>query len=140
MNAKRMIMAGTVAATITIGGGLWTDGTSAASPAATSFSVQAPSANSAATAETKRKKDGFLERLGKSSDDELYEALYAGQSLADIASEAGKDVQAVIDLQVAELTEQLDARLASGMLSAQAYEAQKAELPEIVARSVYGQV
>ncbi|MFC5529061.1 hypothetical protein [Cohnella yongneupensis] len=137
MNIKRMFMAGTVAATITIGGGLWTEKTSAAStfkPAA----VQVPSSSAVSATESERKRDDFLVALGKSSDEEVYNALYDGKSLAEIASDSGNSAQGVIDLQLAELTRQLDARLSSGMLAPQIYEAQKSELQEIVAKSVYG--
>lgn len=136
-NAKRMIMAGTMAATITIGGGLWNPKTSEASPLQPA-SVQIPVSTAVAAVPTQRKKDDFLESLGKSSDDEVYEALYGGKSLADIAEEAGRDAQAVVSLQVEELKRQLDDRLVSGVLSPEAYRAQLAELPEIVAQSVYG--
>ncbi|WP_276358295.1 hypothetical protein [Cohnella caldifontis] len=141
MKAKNMIMAGTVAATITIGGTLLGGKTGSAAPTLPS-SVQttataAASAASAACAE--RKKDDFLEKLGKSSDDEVYAALYQGKTLADIAAESGRSAQAVVDLQVAELTRQLEIRHSSGMLPSDVFEAQIRELPEIVARSVYGQ-
>ncbi|MNY81751.1 hypothetical protein D3C86_2234750 [compost metagenome] len=65
--------------------------------------------------------------------------MYSGQSLAQIASANQGDVQQVIDLQLAELTQQLDERLAAGSLTQEQYEAQKAELPAIVASSVHGQ-
>jgi len=139
MDAKRIVISGTVAATITICGALGCDKTNAAywkSPAA----VKAAASVAAVSAETQRKKDEFLEKLGKSSDEEVYEALYNGKSLADLASDSGKEIQPVIDLQVAQLTSQLDDRLASGTLTPQMYEAQLAELPEIVAKSVYGSV
>ncbi|MNC67173.1 hypothetical protein D3C75_1176460 [compost metagenome] len=54
----------------------------------------------------------------------------------DIAEESGGNIVSVIDLQVSQLTEQLDQRLASGSITRQQYAAQKAELKEIVTQSV----
>jgi DNA-binding NarL/FixJ family response regulator len=145
MKAKNVIVASTMAATITIGGTLL-GGKSAPASAAASLpaAVQAAAgaaasaATAAAAATPERKKDDFLEALGKSSDEEIDVALYQGKTLADIAEESGRSPQAVIDLQVAELTRQLKERLAGGMLPPDVCEAQIRELPEIVARSVYG--
>jgi len=134
MNAKKMIMAGTMAATITIGGGLWTEKASAAAYG----SIQASRSPAVPSAKAHRQKDDFLRMLGQPSDEEVFAELYSGKTLADLASDSGHDVQAVIDLQVAQLTSQLNARLADGLLSPQTYHAQKSELPEIVAKSVYG--
>jgi 3-oxoacyl-ACP reductase-like protein len=139
MKAKNVIVASTMAATITIGGTLL-GGKSAPASAAASLpaAVQAAAGAAAAAATPERKKDDFLEALGKSSDEEIDVALYQGKTLADIAEESGRSPQAVIDLQVAELTRQLKERLAGGMLPPDVCEAQIRELPEIVARSVYG--
>ncbi|MNC78493.1 hypothetical protein D3C75_1307140 [compost metagenome] len=54
----------------------------------------------------------------------------------DIAEENGGNIAGVIDLQVSQLTEQLNQRLASGSITRQQYTAQKAELKEIVTQSV----
>lgn len=82
--------------------------------------------------------DDFHEVLGVDSDEQVYDALYSGKSLADIAAENGRDVQNVIELQLAQLMDQLDLRLASGSLTVQQYESHKAELRDIVTNSVYG--
>jgi hypothetical protein len=82
----------------------------------------------------------FLQSLGASSEEEVYDALYNGKSLADIAKSNHKDVQPLIDLQVTELTAQLDQRLAAGSLSPEDYQAQKAELPDLISKSVYGKM
>lgn len=78
--------------------------------------------------------------LGVSSDEEIYDALYNGKSLADIAMEHNMDVQNVIDLQTAQLSEQMDLRLASGSLTPEQYESQKSELRDIITNSVYGRI
>lgn len=74
--------------------------------------------------------------LNPTSDEELYDALYEGKSLRNIAEEHGGNVTQVINLQVKQLTQQLEARLASGSITPQQFNAQKAELREIVAQSV----
>ena len=82
--------------------------------------------------------DRFLQALGVSSDEAVQEALYSGKSLAGIAEDNQVDVQNMIDLQIAELTGQLDERLINGSLSMHEYESHKSELTEIIPRSVYG--
>ncbi|MNW27967.1 hypothetical protein [Paenibacillus sp. 203] len=84
------------------------------------------------------KDDELLKTLGASSDEQLYDALYNGQTLADIAQTNKKDAQAVVDLQVAQLTEQLDQRLANKSITPEQYQAHKAELTQVVAKSVFG--
>ncbi|MDD9270932.1 hypothetical protein ACFPES_28180 [Paenibacillus sp. GCM10023248] len=79
----------------------------------------------------------LLHLLGLVSEDEIYNAQYNGRSLADIAQANHVDVQKVIDLQLAELTEQLQERLFSGSITPEQYQAHHAELPEIIMRSVY---
>ncbi|MNH41633.1 hypothetical protein D3C79_1031690 [compost metagenome] len=66
----------------------------------------------------------------------MYEALYDGKSLKDIAAENGGNINSVINLQVAQLTQQLDSRLASGSITREQYTAQKAEVRELVTQSV----
>lgn len=84
------------------------------------------------------KDDELLDTLGISSDEQLYDALYNGQTLADIAQQNERDCQAVVDLQVAQLTEQLDQRLASKSITPEQYQAHKEELKQVVAKSVFG--
>ncbi|MNI92988.1 hypothetical protein D3C73_1508680 [compost metagenome] len=62
--------------------------------------------------------------------------MYDGKSLVDIAAENGGNIGSVINLQVNQLTQQLDQRLASGSITQQQYAMQKAELKEIVTQSV----
>jgi len=81
--------------------------------------------------------DAFLAALGAASEEEVRDALYEGTSLSRFAAERGQDVQAVIDLQIAQLTEQLDARLAAGSIDSNAYAAMLAEIPDLVASSAY---
>lgn len=84
------------------------------------------------------KDDDLLKTLGISSDEQLYDALYNGQTLADIAQTHNQDAQAIVDLQVAQLTEQLDQRLANKSITLEQYQAHKAELTQVVAKSVFG--
>ncbi|MGG1518624.1 hypothetical protein ABE504_24605 [Paenibacillus oryzisoli] len=67
----------------------------------------------------------------------MYKAQWDGYSLADIAKANHVDVQKVIELQLAELAAQLEARFSSGSITPEQYAAQRAELPEIICRSVY---
>lgn len=62
-------------------------------------------------------KDRFLEALGAGSDEEVHDALINGKSLAAISDDNNKDIQVIIDLQLAEMTAQLDSRLACGSLT-----------------------
>ncbi|SDO72334.1 hypothetical protein SAMN04487897_12067 [Paenibacillus sp. yr247] len=82
-------------------------------------------------------KEDLLHVLGLSSEEDIYNAQYNGQSLADIAKANKVDVQKVIELQLSELTEQLNARLSSGSITSEQYQAQREELPEIIIKSVY---
>ncbi|WP_019914131.1 hypothetical protein [Paenibacillus sp. HW567] len=124
MNIKRVMIVGSMIVAISFGGTAWGKPLASASP------VAKWSATSVA------EKDDLLEALNQSSDEELYESLYDGKSLKDIAAEHGGNIDSVINLQVTQLTQQLDARLASGSITRQQYTAQKAELREIVAQSV----
>lgn len=129
MSPKRIIIAGTMALSISICSLLQGD----KSGAEASTRMNAPSeTNSAVT-------DDLRAALGVESDEDIYDALYEGQTLAELAERNGKDAETVVDLQVAQLAEQLSLRLASGCLSPERYEAHLAELREIVARSVYGE-
>jgi len=73
--------------------------------------------------------------LGASSDREVYEALLEGQSLAEIAESHGQDANQVVQLQIAQLQEQLQKRLDDGSITREVYELQLQELPELVAES-----
>lgn len=123
MNIKRVIIVGTVVVVMSFGNA-WTSLTvNASSPVQWSTSDVAD-------------QDELLEALNQPTNEDLYEALYDGKSLQDIASEQNKDIEDVINLQVAQLTEQLDERLAAGSITAEQYSAYKAELRDIVTESV----
>ncbi|WP_150272469.1 SHOCT domain-containing protein [Paenibacillus tepidiphilus] len=124
MNIKRVMIVGTMVVAMSFGGTAWARTVVLAAPVA-KWSVSSLAGS-----------DVLLAALKQSSDEELYEALYDGKSLKDIAEANGGDIDSVIQLQVAELTEQLGERLASGSISQEQYEAQKAELLEIVTASV----
>ena len=133
MNAKRMLLIGTMAAALSFGSGVGATKTSADPQDKSNVSyigIVQPEDKEAPN-------DDLQQLLGVSSEQEIYDALYAGQSLADIANANNTHVQHVINLQVAELTAQLDARLASGNLSVGNYHLQKAELEEMVTASTY---
>ncbi|CAH1219453.1 hypothetical protein PAECIP111892_04761 [Paenibacillus auburnensis] len=125
MNIKRVMIVGTMIVAMSFGGTAWGRTAAIASPVA-------KWSTSAAVAD----KDELLEALNQSSDEELYEALYDGKSLKDIAAENGGNINQVINLQVAQLTQQLDSRLASGSITREQYAAQKAEVRELVTQSV----
>lgn len=139
MSPRRIIIISTMAFAIALSTALWNEDANA------SALIQTDRTNSF----TKSNKnfgqalyttacDPLQQVLGLSSEDDIYEALSSGKSLADIANANNVDVQNVIKLQTAELTEQLDERLASGSISHDVYEAQKAELTSIITNSVYG--
>ncbi|KGE19729.1 hypothetical protein [Paenibacillus wynnii] len=124
MNIKRVVIVGTMVVVMSFGGTSWNKLTVSASP------VAKWSTTSVAD------EDELLVALNQSSDEELYEALYDGKSLQDIVTEHNGNISDVINLQVAQLTKQLQLRLASGSISVQQYEVQKAELRDIVTQSV----
>lgn len=127
MNPKQIIIVSTMALVISFGAMMQSDKTYA-------DAVFRPLDKSAKISV----QDDFHQALGVSSDEQVHDALYSGQSLADIAKENNKDVQQVIDLQIAQLTEQLDQRLVSGTITVQQYESHKAELRDMITASVYG--
>ncbi|MDB5053980.1 MAG: hypothetical protein JWM44_2030 [Bacilli bacterium] len=137
MNKKRVAMIGTLASAITFGDGAWVDKTSARTPNQfDTLKIKTP-LRSALNSEAANK-DKFLEALGAGSDEEVHDALNNGKSLAAISDDNNKDIQIIIDLHLAEMTAQLDSRLASGSLSFMQYQAQKSELAEILTRSAFG--
>ncbi|WP_410513151.1 hypothetical protein PaeBR_01355 [Paenibacillus sp. BR2-3] len=124
MNIKRVMIVGTMVVAMSFGGTAWSKLMGSANPVA-KFSIASVADN-----------DELLEALNQSSDEELYEALYDGKSLHDIAAEHSGNIGSVINLQVAQLAKQLDLRLASGSITEDQYAAHRAELEEIVTRSV----
>lgn len=159
MRMKIMMFIGTVAIAITITGSKWVEG--GADSDATGIIGGGHSAGAAVAAvlgagsvtdadllpelagsngNASAAADPYRELLGVQSDRELYDAVYEGRTLADLAEANGRSAEEVVRLQVAELAVQLADRLAAGSISRETYEAQLAELPEIVERSVYGAV
>ncbi|MNO36797.1 hypothetical protein D3C76_268710 [compost metagenome] len=124
MDIKRVIIVGTVVIVMSFGNA-WSSLTANASSPAQWSTVKAADPD-----------ELLLKALNQPTDEELYDALYDGKSLQDIASEQNADIEDVINLQVAQLTEQLDSRLASGSITAEQYAAHTAELREIVTESV----
>ncbi|MBE9914232.1 hypothetical protein G8C92_09335 [Paenibacillus donghaensis] len=127
MNIKRVMIVGTMVVIMSFGSTALSGSITSASPA-TKFS---------STGIADKDKDDLLEALNQSSDEELYESLYEGKSLHDIASEQGGNIASVIQIQMAQLTQQLDERLRSGSITAEQYAAHKEELREIVEQSVF---
>ncbi|TVY11774.1 hypothetical protein [Paenibacillus cremeus] len=127
MNPKRILMIGTMAIAFTVGLELTADKTTAQAALRPTQDI------SAAVPQ-----DDFLHALGASSEQEVYEALYNGRTLADIAITNQADVSGIIALQSAELLGQLEERLKSGSLTRAQYEAQKREVTEIITHSVWG--
>lgn len=140
MTTKKMLMAGTIALLITLNGGVLKDGV---------FMALASPLTLQDRAETQEKEENASEApetaavdplhavLGVESDKQVYDALYEGRSLAEVADANGGDVEALISLQVSQLTQQLAERLAAGTISAEIYDAQKQELREIITASTY---
>jgi len=124
---RRMFMVGTMAFAIALSAALWNN-------------ENIDTLSSSGQADHIVAKDPLLQILGLSSDEEMYSALSNGQTLADIASDNEADIEQVIKLQTSQMTEQLDQRLASGSITAEVYEAQKAELTSVITNSVYGQL
>lgn len=89
------------------------------------------------TSDTNPTREDLLHVLKLSSEEDIYKAQTNGFSLADIAKANQVDVQKVIELQLAELTELLQLRLFQGSITPEQYLAQRAELPEIIIKSVY---
>jgi hypothetical protein len=124
MYIKRVIIVGTMVVAMSFGGTALDKASASAAPV---FKW-----SNSSVADT----DELLEALNQSSDEELYEALYSGKSLERIAAENQGNIGSVINLQVAQLTKQLDLRLASGSITEEQYATYAEELQEIVTESV----
>ncbi|WP_156826243.1 MULTISPECIES: hypothetical protein [Paenibacillus] len=81
--------------------------------------------------------DDLLQALGVESEEQIYDALYSGQSLADIANDNKMEVDQVVDIQVAQLRSQLDQRFLNGSISLEAYQAQLEEIHDMIQESVH---
>ncbi|CAG7599840.1 hypothetical protein PAESOLCIP111_00344 [Paenibacillus solanacearum] len=133
ISPRRILMVSTMVLTFTAGLGIWDKKVEAGAGAPPSLHESVNTQDGPVSA-----KDHFLQTLGASSDEAVYDALLEGQSLADIASLHQTDAEQIVTLQVDELTAQLDARLAEGSIRPEQYRAYKAELTDIVRKSVYG--
>lgn len=140
MTTKQWIMIGTIVIMITLNGGPGRDGIRTAEAASVTFLDTSSQADSedAAAAELARVSDPLGQAIGEEADSVIYDALLQGKTLADVAYDYGADVDSLIRHQVAQLTAQLDERLAAGSISEEVYAAQRGELYDIVARSVHG--
>lgn len=138
MSPKSIIIVGTMAFAITIGSGIWSD-KAGASPMVKVDVYKLKQIQLPAQQENLTARDHYLRFLGAESDEEVYDSLMDGKTLAEIANANEADVQNVIALQIAQMTEQLDKRLAGGGITPDAYFAQKAELADIVTKSAYGE-
>lgn len=130
MDPKKFIIVSFMAFVIACSSSVW------AQPSSASASAYNDLTSGGATTNP----DDLLQVLGVENDEEIYDALLNGKSLAEIANDHKKEVQPIIDLQVSELKSQLDERLLRGTLSLSAYQAQVSELTEMITQSVHGQV
>lgn len=135
MKSTRIMMAASLAAAITFSSGLLSDRGYAA--VATPVLVKTKQSGQPSSQQSSQAEQRFLQTVGASSAEEVREALYNGGSLAEIASQRSADPQQIIDLQMGELANQLRQRYASGSITLDQYEAHLAELPAIVADSVF---
>lgn len=126
MSINKLIMIGTAAVIFSLG-----VGTKPSSTQAVQSQLYIKEAEDSSS-------DRFITALGAAGQQEIWDALYRGRSLAHIAEANGKHYQDVINLQVAQLSEQLQRRMESGQLSKSDYQAQMMELPAIVTASVFG--
>jgi hypothetical protein len=83
--------------------------------------------------------DVAAEALGI-TEDELHDALRDGQTIAEVASAQGVEVQAVIDALVAEATTRIDAAVADGDLTEEEATERKADLEGRVTDLVNGEL
>ncbi|WP_438447281.1 hypothetical protein [Gorillibacterium sp. sgz5001074] len=134
MKMRIMLFIGSVAIAITITGSKWAE----ASVVPPAPALPAPESPGIALQSPQAVQDPYHAALGVTSDQDIYDALYDGQTLAGLATERGQDPERIVRLQVAELTAQLEDRLAGGSITPAIFAAQKAELADIVSRSVYG--
>ncbi|MDT9718975.1 hypothetical protein QVE09_08675 [Paenibacillus sp. ClWae2A] len=127
MNMKRVIIIGTMIVTMSFAGTAW--GQSAISPIPTAkWSIVDLDTREGSS-------DELLSALNQPSEADLYQELYNGKSLRTITEENNGDLDEVIAIQVRQLREQLDERLASGSISSEQHAAQQAELEELVTQS-----
>jgi len=127
-NLKRIWIIGTLALGITLGSGL-----AGGKVEAEAVYRETPPASSD---ETTNKPNAFLYALGAQSEQAVYDLMYEGLSLREIAGLGGGSEDELAALQIRELEQQLEQRLADGQITKEAYIAYKAELPEIISASL----
>ncbi|MEF3312662.1 hypothetical protein PV433_27605 [Paenibacillus sp. GYB004] len=134
MNPKQIIIAGTIAIVISISTVFQNEEANA------SLGLPGQADPAVHTRDSSRPETvaSLQHVLGGLSDEEIHDALYNGRTLADLAEEQRVDVEDVIDLQVAELSQQLTSRLTSGSITAEQFETHQAELREMITKSVHG--
>lgn len=124
---KRIIVISTIAIAISFGGTVWIHSSSA--PGSARLADQHTYLEGT---------DEFLDSLGTPSEENVYDALRDEKTLAEIAAEHDGDPEAVVALQVRQLSEQLLGRLIDGAITPEQFAAQCEELPGIIRTSVYG--
>lgn len=133
---KKLLAAGALALTMTLGGGAALAGPAYAAAADTVADTQQQSASTDTSAKGAMKKRGGAQKLDHAAiasllgmtEEELRTAQREGKTLATLAGEQGIAVQSVIDLLVEQLTANLDAKLADGSLTQDQYATEKAEV------------
>ncbi|WP_314586447.1 hypothetical protein [Paenibacillus terrigena] len=128
MDPKKIIMISFMAFVIACSSSIWSN---EANASASTYKLATDGLTSSPDA------DDLLQALGVESEEQIYDALYSGQSLADIASDNKVEVDQIVDLQVAQLRSQLDQRFLSGSISLEAYQAQVEEIHDMIQESVH---
>lgn len=130
MNIKQVIIVGTMAFFVTLSPGLSGYSVSAA------VALNPPKLTDLSNDAKETEVDPVIEALGFAEEDDMYEELLEGHSLADIAESNHKDVNHIIELQVSQLREQVTIRYLQGNLTKEQYKQQLDEIPSIVEDSV----
>ncbi|WP_334074175.1 MULTISPECIES: hypothetical protein [Paenibacillus] len=133
---KKILAAGVLALTITLGGGAALAGQAYAAAADTAADTQQSSASTDTAAKGTLKKRGGAKKLDHAAiasllgvtEEELRTAQREGKSLATLAEEKNIEVQSVIDLVAEQLAANLDVKLADGSLAQDQYNTEKAEV------------
>ncbi|MCQ4087588.1 hypothetical protein [Saccharibacillus sp. JS10] len=133
INLKRIWIIGTLALGITLGSSL-----SGSKVEAEAIYSETPPSSSDDVSSTRS--SAFLHALGVSNEQQVYDLMYEGFSLRDIARLSGGHEAQLLTIQIDELDQQLKERLADGQITEEAYIAYKAELPEIIASSLSSKI
>ncbi|MBB6019137.1 hypothetical protein HNR77_000194 [Paenibacillus sp. JGP012] len=128
MNIKHVMFVGTMIVTMSFAGTAW--GKSAISPIPMPKWSIVDLDNSSESED-----DELLGALNQSSEEELADKLYQGQSLRSIAQNSGGNYDRVIAIQIKQLQEQLDERLANGSISSEQHALQSMEVAELIIES-----